>query len=91
MLLKERVPCCFVTEKSFLTISATDIVVPVCSKMPLLYLLTQKVAQKFGYVLGIGDAFSFLMVVRRFHDLRPFHQRLLKVGPLWGPEVTCET
>ena len=37
-----------------MTISATDIVVPVCSKMPLLYLLTQKVAQKFGYVLGIG-------------------------------------
>ena len=36
-----------------MTISATDIVVPVCSKMPLLYLLTQKVAQKFGYVLGI--------------------------------------
>ncbi len=26
---------------------------PVCSKIPLLYLLTQKVAQKFGYVLGI--------------------------------------
>lgn len=36
-----------------MTISATDIVVPVCSKIPLLYLLTQKVAQKFGYVLGI--------------------------------------
>ena len=27
---------------------------PVCFKTPLLYLLTQKVAQKFGYVLGIG-------------------------------------
>ena len=26
---------------------------PVCFKTPLLYLLTQKVAQKFGYVLGI--------------------------------------
>ena len=26
---------------------------PVCSKTPLLYLLTQKTAQKFGYVLGI--------------------------------------
>ena len=38
---------------SFLTISATDILVPVCFKTPLLYLLTQKVAQKFGYVLGI--------------------------------------
>lgn len=36
-----------------MTISATDILVPVCSKIPLLYLLTQKVAQKFGYVLGI--------------------------------------
>ena len=39
---------------SFLTISATDILVPVCSKTPLLYLLTQKAAQKFGYVLGIS-------------------------------------
>ena len=38
-----------------MTISATDILVPVCSKMPLLYLLTQKVAQKFGYVLGIEE------------------------------------
>ena len=38
-----------------MTISATDILVPVCSKTPLLYLLTQKVAQKFGYVLGIGN------------------------------------
>ena len=38
-----------------------------------------------------GDAFSLLLVVRRFHDLRSFHQRLLKVGPLRGPEVTCET
>ena len=47
-----------VTEKSFLTISATDILVPVCSKIPLLYLLTQKVAQKFGYVLGIGKCRS---------------------------------
>ena len=37
-----------------MTISATDIVVLVCSKTPLLYLLTQKTAQKFGYVLGIG-------------------------------------
>ena len=35
-----------------------------------------------------GDAFSLLLVVRRFHDLRSFHQRLLKVGPLRGPEVT---
>ena len=30
-------------------------VVPVCFKTPLLCLLTQKTAQKFGYVLGIGD------------------------------------
>ena len=29
-------------------------VVPVCFKTPLLCLLTQKTAQKFGYVLGIG-------------------------------------
>ena len=36
-----------------MTISATDMVVPVCFKTPLLCLLTQKVAQKFGYVLGI--------------------------------------
>lgn len=36
-----------------MTTSATGIVVPVCSKAPLLYLLTQKAAQKFGYVLGI--------------------------------------
>lgn len=47
-----------------MTISATDILVPVCSKMPLLYLLTQKVAQKFGYVLGIfydGDCLTIEM------------------------------
>ena len=31
-------------------------VVPVCFKTPLLCLLTQKTAQKFGYVLGIGEA-----------------------------------
>ena len=36
-----------------MTISATDMVVPVCFKTPLLCLLTQKTAQKFGYVLGI--------------------------------------
>lgn len=39
-----------------MTISATDIVVPACFKTSLLYLLTQKVAQKFGYVLGIGES-----------------------------------
>lgn len=43
-----------------MTISATDILVPVCSKIPLLYLLTQKVAQKFGYVLGIGKQQGFI-------------------------------
>ncbi len=31
-------------------------VVPVCFKTPLLCLLTQKTAQKFGYVLGIGES-----------------------------------
>ena len=34
-------------------LSPNTYVVPACSKMPLLYLLTQKVAQKFGSVLGI--------------------------------------
>ena len=42
-----------------MTISATDILVLVCSKIPLLYLLTQKVAQKFGYVLGIKKMSAF--------------------------------
>ena len=37
----------------------------------------------------LGDAFYYLLVVRRFHDLRSFHQRLLKVGPLRGPNITC--
>ncbi|WP_238405833.1 hypothetical protein, partial [Segatella copri] len=60
-------------EKSFLTISATDIVVLVCSKTPLLYLLTQKVAQKIGYVLGIGDR-------RLFAKLECF----IKLLPLQG-------
>ena len=53
---------------SFLTISATDILVPVCFKTPLLYLLTQKVAQKFGYVLGISTPMGMsnrLAVVRQ--------------------------
>ena len=35
-----------------------------------------------------GDDFSLLILVRRFHSLRSFHQRLLKVGPLRGPSVT---
>ena len=48
-----------------MTISATDIVVPVCSKIPLLYLLTQKVAQKFGYVLGIKKKLYVLWLTRR--------------------------
>ena len=40
-------------------------VVPVCFKTSLLYLLTQKVAQKFGYVLGIeiGDGRIFVIPV----------------------------
>ena len=37
-----------------------------------------------------GDVFSLLLVVRRFHDLRSFHQRLLKVGPLRGPELLAK-
>ena len=76
-LLKERVPCCFVTEKLFLTISATDILVPACSKIPLLYLLTQKVAQKFGYVLGIFrdermKRFFYLISVERMINTLSF-------------------
>ena len=47
--------------------------------------------QDWMWFAPFGDAFSLLLVVRRFHDLRSFHQRLLKVGPLRGPEVTCET
>ncbi len=47
-----------------MTISATDILVPVCSKIPLLYLLTQKVAQKFGYVLGIKNRLFLIYVVK---------------------------
>lgn len=30
--------------------------------------------------------FLLLLLVRRFHSLRSFHQRLLKVAPLWRPE-----
>ena len=47
--------------------------------------------QDWMWFAPFGDAFSLLLVVRRFHDLRSFHQRLLKVGPLRGPEVICET
>lgn len=43
--------------------------------------------QDWMWFAPFGDAFSLLLVVRRFHDLRSFHQRLLKVGPLRGPEV----
>ena len=49
-----------------MTISATDIVVPVCSKIPLLYLLTQKVAQKFGYVLGI----FYVLLIKNGEEVR---------------------
>lgn len=45
-----------------MTISATDMVVPVCFKTPLLCLLTQKTAQKFGYVLGIGNGVNHAAV-----------------------------
>ena len=51
-----------------MTISATDIVVLVCSKTPLLYLLTQKTAQKFGYVLGIFQ----LGFIPKEEDFREF-------------------
>ena len=49
--------------------------------------------QEQGWMLfaPLGDAFSLLLVVRRFHDLWSFHQRLLKVGPLRGPEITYES
>ena len=43
--------------------------------------------QDWMWFAPFGDAFSLLLVVRRFHDLWSFHQRLLKVGPLRGPEV----
>lgn len=46
-----------------MTISATDMVVPVCFKTPLLCLLTQKTAQKFGYVLGIKDTYNFMRLL----------------------------
>ena len=52
-----------------MTISATDILVPACSKIPLLYLLTQKVAQKFGYVLGIGKKVPFKTIERTFKTI----------------------
>ena len=52
-----------------MTISATDILVPVCFKTPLLYLLTQKVAQKFGYVLGIGKKVPFKTIERTFKTI----------------------
>ena len=52
-----------------MTISATDILVPVCSKIPLLYLLTQKVAQKFGYVLGIKKSvFYYSLKILLSHE-----------------------
>ena len=34
-----------------------------------------------------GDVSVWCSAIRRFHSLRSFHQRLLKVGPLRGPEV----
>lgn len=47
--------------------------------------------QDWMWFAPFGDAFFLLLVVRRFHDLRSWNLRLLKVGPLRGPEVTCET
>ena len=47
----------------------------------LLYLLTQKAAQKFGYVLGIGDDKRVSVTIRRFHSLRSFHPRLFTFAP----------
>lgn len=65
-----------------MTISATDILVPVCFKTPLLYLLTQKVAQKFGYVLGIGktleDSFSILTGVTDVETLARYRKEYVK-------------
>ena len=43
-------------------------VVPVCFKTPLLCLLTQKTAQKFGYVLGIKRITENVKKVRRNGD-----------------------
>ena len=39
----------------------------------------------------LGTIGESIAAIRRFHSLRSFHQRLLKVGPLRGPEVICET
>ena len=35
-----------------------------------------------------GDAFSLLLVVRRFHDLRSFHQRLFTFAPVGDAGVS---
>ena len=39
----------------------------------------------------LGTIGENIAAIRRFHSLRSFHQRLLKVGPLRGPDVICET
>ena len=39
----------------------------------------------------LGTIGESIAAIRRFHSLRSFHQRLLKVGPLRGPDVICET
>ena len=45
--------------------------------------------QDWVWFAPFGDAPSLPVPIRRFHSLRSFHQRLLKVGPPWGPEVAC--
>ena len=39
----------------------------------------------------LGTIGESIAAIRRFHSLRSFHLRLLKVGPLRGPDVICET
>ena len=39
----------------------------------------------------LGTIGESIAAIRRFHSLRSFHLRLLKVGLLRGPEVICET
>ena len=39
----------------------------------------------------LGTIGESIAAIRRFHFLRSFHLRLLKIGLLRGPEVICET
>ncbi len=45
--------------------------------------------QDWVWFAPLGDAPFLPVPIRRFHSLRSFHPRLLKVGPPWGPEVAC--